>query len=67
MMTTPEISHEKKVNKTHWQNNYQRETMKHSKQQNKITNPVHWITQAGDFNTKYMTKVEIVLLKFDTQ
>ena len=26
-----------------------------------MTKLVHWTTQAGDFNTKYMIKVEIVL------
>ena len=27
----------------------------------KNTNPVRWITQTGDFDTKYTSKVEIVL------
>ena len=31
----------------------------------KITNPVRWITQGGDFNTNYTRKVELVLLKLD--
>ena len=32
-----------------------------------MTEPVCWITQAGNFNTKYTTKVEIVLTEFDAE
>ena len=39
--------------------------MKHQKQQNKMTNPVRWITQAGDLKNKHMKRVKTVITKFD--
>ena len=32
-----------------------------------MTEPVRWITQAGDFNAKNTTKVKTVLTEFDAK
>ena len=45
----------------------QRDMLNKYKRQNKTTQPVRWINQEGNFNTKYTTKVEIVVTKFDAE